>query len=109
VAVWVTEETEPFEPGTPSRELYQAFTASCLRNNMRRDQIPSETKWGRQLTRLGYPSFHTEHGKRRQLRVQRGLPAGYGPRPVRWRNPSANPSAFQRPVGRTGPAPVEAD
>jgi DNA polymerase I-like protein with 3'-5' exonuclease and polymerase domains len=72
VAVWQAEETEPFEAGTPSRELYQAFTASCLRNNLRRDQIPSETKWGRQLTRLGYPSFHTEHGKRRQLRVSSG-------------------------------------
>jgi hypothetical protein len=72
VAVWVTEETEPFEPGTPSRELYQAFTASCLRNNIRRDQIPSETKWGNQLTRLGYASHHTAHGKRRQLRVSSG-------------------------------------
>ena len=70
--VWVSEETEPDDVGTPSRELYQAFTASCLRNNLRRDQIPSETKWGRQLTRLGFPSVHTEHGKRRQLVVRSG-------------------------------------
>lgn len=72
VAVWVAEETEPFEAGTPSRELYQAFTASCLRNNVRRDQIPSETKWGRAVTRLGYGSFHTVHGKRRPLRIRTG-------------------------------------
>lgn len=72
VSVWVAEETEPDDLGTPSRELYQAFTASCLRNNMRRDAIPTETKWGRQLTRLGYPTQHTEHGKRRPLRLRAG-------------------------------------
>jgi len=72
VAVWLQEETEPFEAGTPSRELYQAFTASCLRNNTRRDQIPSETKWGRQLTRMGYPSFADGKHKRRQLRISSG-------------------------------------
>jgi len=83
IQVWVAEETEPYDPGTASRELYQAFTASCLRNNVRRDQIPTETKWGRALTRLGYPSVHTEHGKRRLLRLRQGefLP-GMGPMPV---------------------------
>lgn len=70
--VWLEEEVEPFEEGTGSRELYQAFTASCLRNNLRRDQIPSETKWGRVLTRMGYPPRHTEHGKRRSLRLRTG-------------------------------------
>jgi phage/plasmid-associated DNA primase len=29
---WLDEETEPFEQGTPSRELYQEFRASCLRS-----------------------------------------------------------------------------
>jgi P4 family phage/plasmid primase-like protien len=72
VTVWVSEETEPHEVGTPSRELYQAFTASCLRNNLRRDQIPSETKWGRALNRLGYPSVHTRTGKHRPLIVRHG-------------------------------------
>lgn len=72
VSVWLTEETEYFEAGTPSRELYQAFTASCLRNNLRRDAIPSETKWGRALQRRGYAAFHTRTGKRRQLRVRTG-------------------------------------
>lgn len=72
VTVWVAEETEPFDQGTPSRELYQAFTASCLRNNLRRDAIPSETKWGRSLTRLGYPSASTGRHKVRRLRVRMG-------------------------------------
>ena len=83
VSVWVSEETEPFEAGTASRELYQGFTASCLRNNVRRDQIPSETKWGRALTRLGYPGEHTRQGKIRQLRIRSGsfLP-GMAPSPT---------------------------
>lgn len=83
VAVWVEEETERDEVGTPSRELYQAFTASCLRNNLRRDAIPTETKWGRQLTRLGYRSWSTEHGKRRPLKLRTGghLPTAAAPRP----------------------------
>lgn len=83
VAVWVAEETVPDEAGTPSRELYQAFTSSCMRNNLRRDAIPSETKWGRALTRLGFGSWHTATGKRRGLRVMGGgfLP-GMGPTPI---------------------------
>jgi phage/plasmid-associated DNA primase/DNA polymerase I-like protein with 3'-5' exonuclease and polymerase domains len=72
VTVWVSEETEPNEVGTPSRELYQAFTASCLRNNLRRDQIPSETKWGKALNRLGYPPHRTAAGRHRPLIVRHG-------------------------------------
>lgn len=80
VAVWVAEETDPSEVGTPSRELYQAFVASCRRNSMRADAIPSETKWGRSLTRLGLEQWRSEHGKRRPLVVRSGgfLP-GMGP------------------------------
>lgn len=72
VAMWLSEETEPSEEGTGSRELYQAFVASCRRNSMRTDLIPSETKWGSQLSRLGYPSLHTRTGKKRQLRIRIG-------------------------------------
>lgn len=75
---WLLEEVEPFEPGTSSRELYQHFRASCLRSGLRPDVIPSETKWGREITRRGYPSFHTENGKRRALRVRLGGPIGGG-------------------------------
>lgn len=72
VAVWLSEETEPYETGTPSRELYQAFVASCRRNSMRLDAIPSETKWGRSVTRLGHPSFPDGRHKIRRLRVRSG-------------------------------------
>lgn len=70
VTVWVSEETEPWPAGTPSRELYQAFVASCRANSIRLDMIPSETKWGAQLGRLGYGVEHTRTGKKRPLRVR---------------------------------------
>lgn len=114
VSVWVTEETEPFEIGSPSRELYQAFVASCRRNSMRADAIPSETKWGRSLNRLGYPSLHTEHGKRRQLRGKSGgfLP---GMDPVQTPSQSVGEpvrptrQAEDPPQASTAPAPPPAD
>jgi len=68
IRVWVEEEMEPWEAGTGSRELYQLFRASSTRSGVRQDLIPSETKWGRELNRLGYPSRHTRTGKRRDLR-----------------------------------------
>lgn len=72
IAIWLTEETEQFDPGTPSRELYQAFVASCRRSGMRADSIPTETKWGRSLVRFGFPSEHTRSGKVRKLRLRGG-------------------------------------
>jgi P4 family phage/plasmid primase-like protien len=99
VAVWLTEETEYSETGTASRELYQAFTASCLRNNLRRDAIPSETKWGRALTRLGYLSMHTAHGKRRPLALRTGgfLP-GMGTPPARSETPRPSVGGPETPT-----------
>lgn len=101
VAVWVAEETAPDEAGTPSRELYQAFTSSCMRNNLRRDAIPSETKWGRALTRLGFPSHHSETGKRRQLRVRSGgfLPGMGSPTPPAVSLPPVNSAAGPESTG----------
>ena len=79
-ATWLAEETEPWEAGTASRELYQAFRVSCQASGIARDQVPSETRWGRELTRHGYPSFHTEHGKRKALRIRfGGSPDGLRP------------------------------
>lgn len=70
VTSWVMEECEAWDPGTPARELYQQFTASCLRSNMRKDGIPTMQKWGRTLTQLGYDVVHTRTGKLRKLRVR---------------------------------------
>jgi len=69
IRVWVDEETEPSETGTPSRELYQAFVASCRRSGLRADAVPTETKWGRALVRLGYPPIKTNKHNVRLLRV----------------------------------------
>ena len=95
VAVWVAEETDPSEVGTPSRELYQAFVASCRRNSMRADSIPSETKWGRSLTRLGIPARHTGTGKRRPLVIRSGgfLPGMPSVDPTRQANTSGSSPA----------------
>lgn len=102
VTSWVMEECEAWEPGTPARELYQQFTASCLRSNMRKDSIPTMQKWGRTLTQLGYDVVHTRTGKLRKLRV----------RPVGFSSPEIVPPAVtdirhtypsQLPANPTGP------
>lgn len=72
IQVWLDEETDPSETGTPSRELYQAFVASCRRSGLRADAVPSETKWGRQLGRLGYPAVKAERHNVRKLVVRGG-------------------------------------
>lgn len=103
ITVWLEEETEPFEVGTPSRELYQAFRASCQRSGHRNDMIPTETRWGRELGRRGYPAKHTTSGKRRPLRLR---PDGFAPVMV---NPSA-PAAVEPPAPVPGPpAPASYD
>ncbi|KRB73068.1 hypothetical protein ASE01_20035 [Nocardioides sp. Root190] len=106
VTVWLEEETEPFAAGTPSRELYQAFRASCQRSGHRNDLIPTETRWGRELHRRGYPSVHTKNGKRRALRIRSGgfLPGMPDPSPsVAAQDASTNPLPPQTaPVLSTG-------
>jgi P4 family phage/plasmid primase-like protien len=98
VIVWVREECEEWPAGTPSRELYQQFTASCRRNNMRADAIPTETKWGRTVTSLGYPSEHSEHGKRRRLRVRpEGFLSPQTPLPTTEATRQPNPSGIPAP------------
>lgn len=74
IRTWVEDETEPWEAGTPSRELYSAFVTSCLQANMRRDAIPTDNAWGRALTRLGYPSIRDKRSKKRQLRIRQSGP-----------------------------------
>lgn len=96
VRVWVDEETEPFEAGTPSRELYQAFVASCRRSGIRADAQPSETKWGRALNRLGYPSIKAERHNVRLLRVSSsGFLPGMGSQP---------PAESSQPAGGLTPS-----
>jgi DNA polymerase I-like protein with 3'-5' exonuclease and polymerase domains/phage/plasmid-associated DNA primase len=76
---WLAEETEPSEEGTRSRALYEAFVGWARNGNLHPGRIPTETKWGRALTDLGYPVEHTRTGKVRPLRLrQRG---GWLPEP----------------------------
>ena len=61
VREWVELCTVPAQPGTPGRELYRHFAAwhdACAL--YRRGGVPSETAFGRALTRLGFPP--TKHG-----------------------------------------------
>lgn len=67
---WLSEDVEPYEPGTASRALYQLFRDACQRSGIRLDQVPSETKWGRELTRRGFPSLRRRMGNVRQLRAR---------------------------------------
>lgn len=75
VLAWVREECEPWEQGTRARDLYRAFTESCRQLSVHPSQIPSETKWGRDLNDLGYPRMHRMDGNYRSLRIR--PPQGY--------------------------------
>jgi hypothetical protein len=77
VLQWLGEECEPWATGAKSRELYMAFTDSCRRMAIIPAAIPSETLWGRRLSELGYPSWHTAAGNRRALRIR--PPQGFMP------------------------------
>ena len=67
---WLAEECEHWEAGTRSRELYAMFTESCRRMAVPPHSIPSETRWGRRVTELGYPPQKTMHANLRLLRVR---------------------------------------
>lgn len=72
VRTWLDEETEYYEPGTPSRELYQAFRVSCERSGLRRDSVPTEAAWAKALDRIGVPRFRDKKARRWRLRITPG-------------------------------------
>lgn len=130
VGRWLGEELEPNELGTRSRELYEAFKAWCLRGDTPPGRIPTETKWGRELNRAGYPSVHRREGKFRQLRIRQhgywpgsspigdglgvvgaGLVTGYTPNPSPPSSPAKpdeNYSNISPGDGLTGYSPLYA-
>jgi P4 family phage/plasmid primase-like protien len=79
VRTWATEETEPHAPGTRSRELYEAFVGWTKNGNTHPGRIPSETKWGKQLTDLGHPIEKRRDGNYRPLRLKPRTPWAAGP------------------------------
>lgn len=122
-AQWLTERTTPDATGTSSRALYKAFAAWFEDDiTRRRTAIPSETAWGRALTRLGFPSRHTFTGKVRDLRITNGGDVGWvnnftpsgamtgsvtgidasGGEPVMAENASSGPDSRASMTGLTG-------
>lgn len=76
---WVEEETEHHPEGSKAGDLYKAFVQWCRDHNIPASQTPSMTKWGRELTALGYEGWKDRSGKWRPLRVRRGGGDGWGP------------------------------
>lgn len=87
---WVADETEPWAQGTRAGDLYKNFVASCRDRGTRPEAVPNETKWGRRLTELGFPSDRRRDGKYRPLRVRTTWGA--------WTPPSAEAGGSARPA-----------
>lgn len=71
---WLDEDTEPHQPGSPTGDLYAAFRVYCQRQGLRIDSVPTAHKWGREVTKHGYPSLDVRAGDRvskwRPLRIK---------------------------------------
>jgi DNA polymerase family A/Bifunctional DNA primase/polymerase, N-terminal/Family of unknown function (DUF5906) len=98
IGTWVSEEAEPSAAGTKARELYKNFVASCRDRGIAPQAVPTETKWGRRLTEMGYPSDHRRDGWYRLLRVR--PPGSYFAEPVT--PPQAGPPVTGSPGDVTG-------
>lgn len=67
---WLEEAVSPDELGERATVLYANFQQHCLDRGADRRSIPTITRWGRELTRRGYPAIHSKQGKRRPLRIR---------------------------------------
>ncbi|PXY33569.1 hypothetical protein BAY59_10835 [Prauserella coralliicola] len=94
---WVEDETEPSSEGMKAATLYEAFVAWCRRTNTHPGSIPSLTKWGRGLTRLGYGAAHRKDGKYRPLRLR--APGGWTPLLPTPGGATSAPAVTGSPVG----------
>jgi P4 family phage/plasmid primase-like protien len=70
VAGWLEDEVDEDDPGERSRALYEGFRAWCRRGGLKDSQIPTETKWGREVGRRGYPPVKQRDGNYRELRIR---------------------------------------
>jgi P4 family phage/plasmid primase-like protien len=78
-ARWLSERTAPDATGTQSRALYAAFAAWWeTAPAFKRLHLPSETAYGRSMTRLGYPPVKRMDANYRQLRIVSGDSAAWG-------------------------------
>jgi hypothetical protein len=74
VRTWVAEECEAYQAGERSRALYEAFVGWTKNGNTHPGRIPSETKWGKELSALGYPIEKRRDGNYRPLRLKPRTP-----------------------------------
>jgi P4 family phage/plasmid primase-like protien len=74
VRTWVGEECEAWPAGERSRALYEAFVGWTKNGNTHPGRIPSETKWGKELSALGYPIEKRRDGNYRPLRLKPRTP-----------------------------------
>lgn len=65
---WVADSCAHHPPGTRARMLYESFVGWCKNNAI--PQPPTETRWGRRLTELGFPPVERRDGRYRLLRVR---------------------------------------
>lgn len=72
VRQWVDEMCVPNEEGTRAGALYEKFVAWCRARNFGPGRIPTMTKWGRELTKQGYPVSRRREGKYRPLSIWDG-------------------------------------
>jgi DNA polymerase I-like protein with 3'-5' exonuclease and polymerase domains len=70
VNTWISDETEPADPGERANVLYEAFREWCRRQGITVGLVPNRTKWGRELTARGYPMTRDRAGKTRPLRLR---------------------------------------
>lgn len=68
VAAWISDATEPWTMGTPPGQLHSAFTAWCREHAV--VSIPTLTKFGLRLNKLGYPKARPDRTWVRGLRVR---------------------------------------
>jgi hypothetical protein len=72
VARFVHDGCEP-KGSTPGGQLYEAFVAWGVRNNLARSEIMTNTKFGTRLTQMGYPANKHSAGRNRPLSLKAGM------------------------------------
>jgi hypothetical protein len=65
---WVADSCAHHPSGTRARMLYESFVGWCKNNAI--PQPPTETRWGRRLTELGFPPVERRDGRYRLLRIR---------------------------------------
>jgi len=76
VKQWVDDACEPWEAGTRSGTLHDAFIGWCRNHNVAKNLHLEITKWGVRLNELNYPATDRRDGRYRALRIR--VDGGHG-------------------------------